>query len=57
MNQAPGHVYGDQLRCGLCDYVLVVKHIGPDVRQSFEMRTCPNCKNHGVRSFLERSLK
>lgn len=55
---APGHVYYRRLRCDYCDYVLEVDHSGPDYdRGVWKLKECPNCKVHGIRSFLKRSNK
>lgn len=55
---APGHLYYRYLRCDYCDYVLVVNHSGPNYeRGRWKLHECPNCKQHGIRSFLKRSLK
>jgi uncharacterized protein CbrC (UPF0167 family) len=58
LRQTPGQVYQRDLRCEYCDYVLVVRHSGPNYeRGRWELKVCPNCKAKGIKSFLVRSLK
>jgi len=57
---APGHVYSKNLRCELCDYVLTADHIGPNFERrpwNWNLKTCPNCKKKGIKSFLVASNK
>jgi hypothetical protein len=57
---APGHLYVSHLRCGFCDYVLEIRHTGPNYdrgKWKLQLRACPECKKRGITSFMEPSNK